>query len=103
MGLVFIALCAVYNGSAITAVKTTTSVNRTVAEQVRVIVVWYFFMVYAGIGHETFSAQKLAGFCFVIIGVLIFNKVISINQASQPLPTKGDDEQSLLSDQNNHE
>jgi len=44
-----------------------------------VFVVWYFFMIYNGFGHETFSLLKLCGFFLIIFGVLCFNKVIDVS------------------------
>lgn len=83
LALIFIGFCSLYNGSAIILTQHASAVNRSIADQIRVIVVWYFFMMYHGYGHESFSLMKLAGFLFVIFGVLWFNKVIDLTN-TQP-------------------
>lgn len=41
----------------------------------RVIVIWVFFLLKPGVGHEEFSGIKLFGFVLILIGVLFFNKI----------------------------
>ena len=58
-------------------VKLTSAASRCVIEQTRVIFIWLFFLMYAGTGHETFSWIKLGGFVLLVLGVLIFNNIIT--------------------------
>lgn len=38
--------------------------------------IWAFFLLKPGYGHETFSYEKLIGFILIIGGVLFFNKIL---------------------------
>ena len=41
----------------------------------RVLVIWTFFLLKPGFGHEEFSAIKVGGFALILTGVLFFNKI----------------------------
>lgn len=41
-------------------------------------VVWVFFLLFRGPGHETFSWLQFIGFIILILGTLIFNEIIVI-------------------------
>ena len=45
----------------------------------RVVIIWVFFLTYAGVGHETFSYGKLGGFVMIVLGVLFFNKILNFD------------------------
>ena len=45
----------------------------------RVVIIWVFFLTYAGVGHETFSYGKLGGFVLIVLGVLFFNKILNFD------------------------
>lgn len=79
LSLAFIAAAAGFNGFGVTATKMTSGAQRTVVEQSRVILIWIFFLVYQGTGHETFSIFKLAGFLLIVLGVLFFNKILDLD------------------------
>jgi hypothetical protein len=83
-GVAFIAFSAAYNGAAISLVKHSTAVNRSVSEQIRVLLVWCFFIFYQGYGHESFSVTKAIGFTLVVIGVLMFNKFFNFENKEIP-------------------
>ena len=40
--------------------------------------IWLFFLLKPGFGHETFSIIKLFGFVLIVMGVLFFNKILVI-------------------------
>ena len=54
LALGFIAAAALFNGFGATTTKLTSSANRVVVEQSRVVVIWIFFLLYPGEGHESF-------------------------------------------------
>ena len=74
----FLIACALFNGFAVNVTKYASATNRVVVDQARVVVIWVFFLMYAGVGHEVFSYGKLGGFLMIVIGVLFFNKIVSM-------------------------
>ena len=54
LALGFIGAAALFNGFGATTTKLTSSANRVVVEQSRVVVIWIFFLLYPGEGHESF-------------------------------------------------
>ena len=71
----FLACSAIFNGCGTCVTKYSSGANRTIMEQSRVLVIWLFFLIKPGHGHEIFSWLKLLGFFFIVTGVLFFNKV----------------------------
>ena len=76
LSLGFILVAAAFNGFGSMATKLTSAASRTVIEQTRVIFIWTFFLMYTGVGHETFSWVKLGGFSLIVAGVLFFNQIL---------------------------
>ena len=71
-------------------IQISSATNRVVLEQCRIVAVWMFFLAYQGDGHEDFSFGKLTGFLLIVIGVLMFNKVIDFGiKFDQHTPEKG--------------
>ncbi len=68
-----------FNGFAVNVTKYTSATNRCVMDQLRVVIIWAFFLMFSGVGHETFSIQKVAGFVMITLGVLFFNKILHLN------------------------
>lgn len=59
--------------------KYTTSAHRATVNQVKVVSIWIFFLVYTGQGtQEDFLPLQLVGFVVLVMGVLVFNEVIVI-------------------------
>ena len=71
----FLAFCTMFNGCGVSITKYSTATNRAIIEQSRVLVIWLFFLMKPGFGHEVFSNQKLLGFILIVLGVLFFNKI----------------------------
>ena len=67
---------ALFNGFAVNVTKFASATNRVVMDQTRVVLIWAFFLLYPGVGHETFSWGKVGGFLPIVFGVLLFNKII---------------------------
>ena len=78
LAIAFVLCAGSFNAFGTFATKFTSSANRCVVEQSRVMFVWMFFLAYQGVGHEIFQAQKLVGFLFIVIGVLFFNKILTL-------------------------
>jgi len=74
-GICFIFACSVFNGCGASVTKYSTATTRTIVEQMRVIIIWMFFLLKPGVGHEEFSGTKLFGFFLILLGVLFFNKI----------------------------
>ena len=50
----FLLASSLFNGFQINVTKFTSAANRVVVDQTRVVSVWLFFLMYGGVGHETF-------------------------------------------------
>merc|ERR1711971_720499 len=74
-GICFVFTCTVFNGCGASVTKFSTATTRTIVEQMRVIIIWMFFLLKPGVGHEEFSGTKLFGFFLILVGVLFFNKI----------------------------
>mmetsp|Transcript_17983 Transcript_17983/g.15905 ORF Transcript_17983/g.15905 Transcript_17983/m.15905 type:complete len:108 (+) Transcript_17983:909-1232(+) len=42
----------------------------------RIILVWAFFLIYTGHGHETFNYIQFIGFVAIVLGTIVFNELI---------------------------
>lgn len=73
-----IILMAIANTCGITITKYGSSTQRVTIGQAKIIIIWLFFMLYPGAGHELFSSLELFGFVVLLSGVLIFNEIIHI-------------------------
>lgn len=59
--------------------KLATSAHRATVNQVKVVSIWVFFLIYNDHGTgETFLPIQLAGFIVLVLGVCIFNEIIVI-------------------------
>lgn len=80
MSLLFICSISVFNVAGIAVAKYTTGTARAVIDSVRTVVVWAFFLMefLPESVRETFSWIQLIGFILLVIGTLIYNKVIPL-------------------------
>jgi len=69
---------AFFNFFGISITKYASSPQRAVLDNSRTILVWLFFMIYQGKGHETFKWLQLVGFFVLIIGSLIYNEIVEL-------------------------
>jgi hypothetical protein len=74
------------------AVKRASAVHRCISDQLTVLTVWLFFIMYPGEGHESFTLMKAWGFTLVVVGVVYFNEFVAcrqeLQQEEQELVTK---------------
>ena len=80
--LIFVILNAlfvfIYCGLGMLVIKYTSATNRVTVQQVKNVLVWIFFMIYQGKGHETFKWLQLIGFIVIILGVILYNEIVEI-------------------------
>jgi len=69
---------AFFNFFGISITKYASSPQRAVLDNSRTILVWIFFLIYQGNGHETFKWLQLIGFIVLIIGSLIYNEIYEL-------------------------
>jgi drug/metabolite transporter (DMT)-like permease len=67
-----------YNGFGVSVTKYASSASRSTMNSCKTAVVWVFFLIYRGPGHETFLWLQFFGFIILILGTLIFNEIIVI-------------------------
>jgi len=72
----FILVAFGFNGFGASVTKYSSATTRSLSEQTRTVVIWFFFLAYPGFGQETFEILKLAGFVLIISGVLFFNEIL---------------------------
>ncbi|CAI2371437.1 unnamed protein product [Moneuplotes crassus] len=58
--------------------KYVSATAKIILKQVKTVVVWLFFLVYRGDGHESFQVLQLIGFLILCIGVILFNEILII-------------------------
>ena len=73
LSVVFI---AGYNGFGITITKLMSATSRTTLKQTKIVMVWLFFLIYPGHGHETFKVLQLIGFIILVFGIMLYNEII---------------------------
>jgi hypothetical protein len=67
---------AMYNGFGVSVTKYASSAQRSTLNSCKTVVVWVFFLLFQGPGHEKFLWLQLVGFMLVIFGSLVFNEII---------------------------
>jgi hypothetical protein len=67
-----------YNGFGITITKHMSATSRTTLKQTKIVLVWIFFLLYRGDGHESFKVLQLVGFVILVSGILLYNEIVVI-------------------------
>lgn len=52
--------------------------SRTTLKQTKIVLVWVFFLIYKGKGHETFKPLQLVGFIILVTGIMLYNEILII-------------------------
>lgn len=73
-----VAFIAGYNGFGITITKHMSATSRTTLKQTKIVLVWIFFLLYRGDGHESFKPLQLVGFMVLVGGILLYNEIVVI-------------------------
>ena len=103
----FILAISFFNFSGLTISKYASATSRTIINTLRTILVWTFFLTMPFVPDdtkETFSWLELLGFIIVVIGGLIYNKILVIKYCGFADNTKKaikqrEEEEKLLKDQ----
>lgn len=66
------------NGFGMAVTKYASSANRVTIQQTKTVIVWVFFLIYQGDGHENFKLLQLIGFVLMLSGVILYNEIIEI-------------------------
>lgn len=67
---------ALYNYSGVTVSKELTSTTRSVMDSVRTVAIWIFGLM---VGWEIFNFIELAGFIILMIGIFVYNKILTFS------------------------
>ena len=65
-----------YNGMGLAVTKLVSATNRVICRQLKIVLIWVFFLIYPLEGHETFKPLQLGGFIVLVFGVLLYNEII---------------------------
>ena len=74
--ILFIISIASYNIIGVTITKYVSAASRTTLDSARTAVIWGFFVISPGPGHEKFVWLELIGFLMLLFGTFVFNEVI---------------------------
>ena len=74
----YIVSIALYNIVGINLTKLVSSTARAVVDTVRTVFIWLFFLIFDPVPgtHETFHPLQFVGFCFLVLGTLIYNEIV---------------------------
>jgi len=92
-----------YNGFGITITKHMSATSRTTLKQTKIVLVWVFFLLYRGEGHESFKVLQLVGFLILVSGIVLYNEILVIpflgfnKNTTKALEEKQKEVESLLS------
>lgn len=59
--------------------KMVSSTNRVVLRQLKIVLIWLFFLLYPYHGNESFKPIQLIGFLVLVFGVFLYNEVIILH------------------------
>lgn len=73
-----IASMSTFNSTGVAVTKNASSSQRATIDTSRTVLIWGFFLIYTGAGHETFQWLQLVGFIVLVFGTLIYNEILVI-------------------------
>jgi hypothetical protein len=76
LSIAFICSIACFNVTGVAVTKYASAAQRSTISTARTVLIWIFFLIYTGAGHETFRAIQLIGFIVLILGTLVYNEII---------------------------
>ncbi|CAI2371278.1 unnamed protein product [Moneuplotes crassus] len=71
-------LTACMSGFSLLVTKYASATAKVILKQTKIVIVWLFFLIYRGGGHETFHVLQLIGFVLLCAGIILFNEIIII-------------------------
>ena len=67
---------AFFNFFGVSVTKNASAAQRSTIDTSRTAIIWIFFLIYKGDGHEDFIWLQLVGFIVLIFGTLIYNEIL---------------------------
>lgn len=67
-----------FNALGVTVTKNASAAQRSTIDTSRTVLIWVFFLIYPGVGHETFQILQLIGFIILVCGTLIYNEIVIV-------------------------
>lgn len=67
---------AFFNGFGVAVTKYASAAQRSTIDTSRTLLIWVFFIIYKGSGHERFIWLELVGFVLLVFGTFLFNEII---------------------------
>ena len=67
---------AFFNFFGVSVTKNASAAQRSTIDTSRTAIIWIFFLIYKGDGHEEFIWLQLVGFIVLIFGTLIYNEIL---------------------------
>ena len=67
---------AFFNFFGVSVTKNASAAQRSTIDTSRTAIIWIFFLIYKGDGHEDFIWLQLIGFIVLIFGTLIYNEIL---------------------------
>lgn len=72
--LLTVSLCT-FQVTSVCITKYASSTHMCTIDITRIVIIWVFFLIYPGQGHETFDYIQAIGFVTIAIGTIIFNEI----------------------------
>lgn len=72
----YIISVACFNCLGVSITKYASAAQRSTIDMSRTAIIWTFFLIYQGNGHETFIWLELVGFILLIFGTLVYNEIL---------------------------
>ncbi len=76
LSIFLVILVALYNSIGVSLTKYASATLRCISGQLRIVVVWVFFLLTPSSAQESFSFVQLFGFIVLVSGTLIYNEII---------------------------
>lgn len=67
---------ALYNSTNVAVTKYASCVQKATINTSKPALVWIFFLIYPGKGHERFIWLQIIGFALIIFGTLMYNEIL---------------------------
>lgn len=73
-------ICSIssFNAFGVAVTKNASAAQRSTIDTSRTVLIWIFFLIYPGIGHEHFQALQLLGFVILVTGTLVYNEIVVV-------------------------
>ena len=71
-------ICSIssFNAFGVAVTKNASAAQRSTIDTSRTVLIWFFFLIYQGAGHEKFEWLQLLGFIVLVTGTLVYNEII---------------------------